>query len=184
MREVLVAELDSPERAIAVAWRARELGYVRIEAYTPFPIADLDVALAIPRTKLPFVVLGAGLTGAAVAFLIQWWTNAIDYPINVGGRPLNSIPTHVPIIFETTVLFAAFAAFVSVFLAARLPRLHHPIFDLPGFERTSIDRFWIVIGDAFSAAEDVREDELAELTGELDRLGATVTRARIERDRP
>ena len=184
MREVLVAELDSPEGVIAVARRVRELGYVHLEAYTPFPIADLDAALAIPRTRIPFIVLGAGLTGAAVALLIQWWTNAIDYPINVGGRPLNSVPTHVPIVFETTVLFAAFAAFVSVLLAARLPRLHHPIFDLPGFERTSIDRFWIVIGDAFAGAEDVRDDQVAELTGELDRLGAPVIRGRLEGVQP
>ena len=184
MRDVLVAELDSPERAVVTALRARELGYVRLEAYTPFPIAALDAALDIPRTRIPVVVLGAGLTGAAVALGIQWWTNAVDYPLDVGGRPLFSIPADIPIVFETTVLFAALAAFASVLLAGRLPRLHHPIFDLPGFERTSVDRFWVVIGDAFTGADDTREDEVAELTSELEHLGARVIRARVERDRP
>ena len=180
MPDVLVAEVDSPERAIVAALRARELGYARLEAYTPFPIAELDSALGIRRPRLQLVVLGAGITGAALALLIQWWTNAVDYPLDVGGRPLFSIPTDIPIVFETTVLFAALAAFVSVFLAGRLPRLHDPVFDLPGFERTSVDRFWIVVGDAFSGADDTREEEVAELTRELERVGATVIRGRIE----
>ena len=184
MFDVLVAEVDSPERAVVAALRARELGYVRLEAYTPFPIAALDNALEIRRTRIPLVVLGAGLTGAAIALLIQWWTNAVDYPLDVGGRPLFSIPTDVPIVFETTVLFAAITAFAAVLLAGRLPRLHDPIFDLPGFERTSVDRFWVVVGDAFSGADDTREDEVAELTRELERVGATVIRGRIARDRP
>lgn len=184
MRDVLVAELDSPEAAVAAARRVRELGYARLEAYTPFQIPELDVELEIPRTKIPFIVLAAGLAGAGVALLIQWWTNAIDYPINVGGRPMFSIPADVPIVFETTVLFAGCTAFAAVLLANRLPRLHHPIFELPGFERTSIDRFWIVVGDAYSAADDVRDEELSTLRDELTRLGASVFHGRVERDRP
>ncbi len=184
MREVLVAELDSPARAIATAKRVRELGYIRLEAFTPFPVPDLDPVLEIRRTKIPFIVLAAGLAGAAAALLVQWWTNAFDYPINVGGRPLFSIPSDVPIVFEMTVLSAAFGAFASVLLAAKLPRLHDPIFDLPGFERTSVDRFWIVIGDAFSGAEDVRDEELTELLVELGHLGATVIRGRIGGEHP
>jgi Protein of unknown function (DUF3341) len=183
MREVIVAEVDSPERAILAAQRVRELGYARIEAYTPFPIPELDEALGIRRTKLPYLVLLAGLSGAGIALLIQWWTNSIDYGINVGGRPSFSIPTDVPIVFETTVLFAAFAAFGLVLLEARLPRLHDPIFDLPGFERTSIDRFWIVVGDAFAADESVLDKELSTLKDELARLGAVVIRGRMELER-
>jgi hypothetical protein len=179
MPDVLIAELESPAGAVATARRVRELGYRRVEAYTPFPIPDLDVALDIPRTKIPWLVLVGGLTGCGLALLIQWWTNAWDYPLNVGGRPLGSYPAWVPIIFETTVLLASFTAFGACLLASKLPRLAHPIFDLPGFERTSIDRFWIVIGDAFAADEDVRAEELATLRRELSRLGANVIQARL-----
>lgn len=183
MRDVIVAEVDSPERAILAARRVRELGYTRIEAYTPFPIPELDEALAIPRTRLPYLVLLAGLAGAGLALFLQWWMNGIDYPIDVGGRPNASIPTNIPIVFETTVLFASGASFALVLLGAKLPRLHHPVFDLPGFERTSIDRFWIVVGDAYSADDDVLDEELAMLKDELHRIGAVVTRGRMELER-
>jgi hypothetical protein len=187
VRDVIVAELDSPDRAIETARCLRALGYsryARVEAYTPFPLPELDDALAIGRTRIPYLVLLAAIAGASLSLLIQWWTNAFDYPLNVGGRPLSSLPTNVPIVFETTVLFAGITAFVSVLLGGRLPRLHHPVFDLPGFERTSIDRFWIVIGDPLLPDEHLRDEELTVLNSELARLGARVFQARIERDAP
>lgn len=179
MVEVLIAELDSPESAIGVARCVRRLGYRRVEAFTPFPIPALDEALEIPRTKLPYVVLAAGLSGLGIALLIEWWTNAFDYPLDVGGRPLGSYPAWVPIIFETTVLVASLTAFATVILLSRLPRLHNPLFDLPGFQRTSIDRFWILIGDAYSAAGDVRDEEVALLRRELTAFGAVIIRGRL-----
>jgi hypothetical protein len=194
MREVLVAELDSPEGVVAAARRVRALGYSRVEAYTPFPIPELDDALAIRRTRIPILVLLAGFTGAGLALLIQWWTNAFDYPLEVGARPPFSLPADVPIVFETTVLLASITAFAAVLLAARLPRLHDPLFDLPGFERTRIDRFWIVIADAFFMTSDIAEaedehraevlrtiqkDELRKLVGSLEELGAVVTHSAI-----
>lgn len=171
MAETVVAEFDSPERVVAAARRVRALGYSRIDAFTPFPIPALDEVLAIRRTRLPYLVLVGGLSGAVIAFVIQWWTNAIDFPINVGGRPPNSLPTDVLIVFETTVLLASFTAFAAALLGSRLPRLHHPVFDLPGFERTTLDRFWITIGDAYANTGDVLDEELALLDEELARLG-------------
>lgn len=165
MAEILVAEFDSPERLVAAANRVRALGYTRVDSFTPFPVAALDEALEIPRTKLRYLVLIAGICGGALAFLLQWWMNGIDYPINVGGRPPNSIPTHILIVFETTVLFAAITAFATALIGSGLPRLHHPVFDLPGFERTTLDRFWLTIGDAYIPRTQVRplHDELARL---------------------
>jgi hypothetical protein len=180
--ELIVAEFDSPDRVVAAAKLARALGYARVDAFTPFAISALDEALAISRTKLPYLVLLAGLSGAALAFIIQWWTNAIDYPINVGGRPPNSIPTHILIVFETTVLLASFTAFGAALLGSRLPRLHHPVFDLPGFERTTLDRFWLTIQDAYAAPEDVRDKRLAMLDEELARLGALSVRGIIRKE--
>lgn len=201
MSEVLIAALESPEGVVEAARRVRALGYDRVEAYTPFPIPELDDALAIRRTRLPYLVFAGGLFGATAALLIQWWTNAFDYPIDVGGRPAFSIPADIPIVFETTVLLASFTAFAGVLLGARLPRLHDPVFDLPGFERTSVDRFWIVISDAFFLDDEIRvaeasnpkderraamlrtvqEDELRDLYVVLERVGAVLTRANFER---
>ncbi len=178
MREVVVAELESPDAVVEAARRVRDLGFVRVEAYTPFPIPALDVALELRRTRLPVLVLLAGAGGLALALGVQWWTNAFDYPLNVGGRPAFSIPTDVPIVFETTVLLASFVAFAGVLVGARLPRLHDPLFDLPGFERTKIDRFWLVVGDV------VRERELPELIGALEGAGAVVRRETLEGSLP
>lgn len=163
MADVVIAEFDSADRVVEAARRVRALGYRKVEAYTPFPVPELDEVLAIRRTRLPYLVLFAGAAGAGIALAIQWWTNAIDFPINVGGRPANSLPTHVLIVFETTVLFASLMAFAGALVASGLPRLHHPVFDLPGFERTTLDRFWITVWDAYAASDEYREEELARL---------------------
>ncbi|MBX3187869.1 MAG: DUF3341 domain-containing protein [Labilithrix sp.] len=161
MIEGIVAELGSAERFLAAARRLHALGYAHFEAFTPFPMPELDEILVRRRTRIPWLVLLAGLTGAILAYVVLWWTNAVDYPLDVGGRPYNSVPTHVPIMFETTVLFAGGAAFASAILGARLPRLHHPLFEIPGFERTTIDRFWIFFRGP------VDDKLLAELAREL-----------------
>lgn len=111
------------------------------------------------RTRPPWLVFGAGAAGAALGRLVLWWTNARDYPLDVGGRPLDSVPTDVPIMFELTVLFAALAAFGSALALSGLPRLHHPLFELEGFERTAVDRFWILV--------DTTSEEIAWLASEL-----------------
>jgi hypothetical protein len=167
-RDVVVAELDSADLAVGVATRLRELGYADLDALTPFPVAELDDVLAIRRTRVRWIVLAAGLAGVALAFLVIHWTNAVDYPLNVGGRPLDSLPADVPIIFETAVLFGSFAAFAGVLLGAGLPRLHHPLFELEGIERTTIDRFWVLVR---GVAEG---EDRAKLRAELERMGAVV----------
>ncbi len=168
MREILVAEFDAPEPFVEAARHVRGLGHEHVDAFSPFPIPELDEALATRRTRLPRLVFAGGLFGGALAFAFQWWANGIDYPLDVGGRPTNSIPTHVLIVFELTVLFAAIAAFVGVLVGSKLPRLHDPVFDLPNFERTSEDRYWIVVGDLTGAS--------GELGRALERLGATSVR--------
>ena len=146
VRDGYVAEFASHEDATRAVKRLRELGYAKLDAFGPFPAPHLEEALGVRRTRLPWFVLGATLGGAALAVAVQAWTNAVDYPIDVGGRPLASWVTHVPIAFETAVLFGAGAAFVLFFLFSGLPRLHHAVFEMEGFERTRVDRFWITIG--------------------------------------
>jgi hypothetical protein len=169
MGDALVCEFVTADAAIAAAAHLHELGYERIEAYTPYPVPHLEEHLSIHRTKIPVGVLAMGIAGAATAFLILWWTNSINYPLNVGARPYNGLPAHVPIVFETTVLFASATAFLAALFASGLPRLHHRVFELDGFERTSIDRFWITVGD-------VHPTFSAELPAQLTALGASSVR--------
>jgi hypothetical protein len=141
----LIAEYDTPEGVVAAATAARQAGYTRLDAYTPFPVEALDDALALKPTNLGFVVLLAGMAGAVVGFGMQWYSTHIGYPLNIGGRPLNDWPTFVVITFEMTVLFAAFTA--GLFMLGRngLPRLYHPVFNTPGFERATRDGFYLCI---------------------------------------
>jgi hypothetical protein len=161
----VVVEVDSADAVVAAARRLRAMGYTALEAYTPFPIPELDEVLHIPRTKLPWLALAGGASGGAGALFLQWWTNAYDYPLDVGGRPPNSIPTDIPITFELTVLFTALTAFGAALLLSGLPRLHHRVFEIDGFERTTIDRFWIVVGDLRTLGEGVSREEV-QLIGE------------------
>jgi len=153
------------ERHFAGALGAlRDQGYTKIETYTPYPVGPTDGLMAEPPSILPFVVFLAGLTGGAIAYWIQWYANAVSYPLDIGGRPTHAVPAFLIPTFEGTVLAAAVAAFAVLLLLLRLPRPWHPAFELEGFERAAIDHYWIAID-----ASDRRVD--AELTpAELHRL--------------
>jgi hypothetical protein len=141
----LLAEFHDPNELIAGIRRAREEGYTRLDAYTPFPIEEVSEALGLHNSRLPLLVLLGGLVGACAGLGLQYWTSAIDYPINVGGRPLFSLPAFIPIIFECTVLFAAFAAVVGMLGLNGLPMPYHPLFNAPRFALASRDRFFMCI---------------------------------------
>jgi hypothetical protein len=125
--------------------RARREGYRNMDAYTPYTVEGLASELGLPRTRVPFVVLIAGLVGAAVGFFMQYWSMAVDYPFDVGGRPQNSWPVFIPITFEVMVLVASFATLFGMLFLNGLPRPHHPVFNVPRFARASQDRFFLCI---------------------------------------
>ena len=156
MREGTLFEFASPDEILAAATELREMGFMQLEAYTPYPIPELDEKLDIPRTRIPRAVLAASVLGCALAFAIIWFTNASDYPLDVGGRPLDSIPADIPIMFETTVLFGSLTAFLLALVASGLPRLHHPVFEVEGFESASLDRFWLGIDQPEPVDDSVR----------------------------
>jgi Protein of unknown function (DUF3341) len=141
----LMAEFERPEQVLAATRRARQEGYQAMDAYTPYPVEGLAQELGLRRTRVPFVVLVAGLVGAATGFFMQYWSMAVDYPLNVGGRPYNSWPVFIPITFEVMVLVAAFAALFGMFFLNGLPRPHHPVFNAPRFIHASQDRFFLCI---------------------------------------
>ena len=140
----LMAEFDSSTALVAAARRAREAGYRKMDAYSPFPIEELSEVLH-HRDRLPLVVLIGGIVGGASGFLFQYWASAIDYPINVGGRPLLSWPSFIPVTFEMTILVAAFAAVLGMLGLNGLPMPYHPVFNVPRFEYASRNRFFLCI---------------------------------------
>jgi len=141
----LLAEFPTPEALVSAAEQVREEGYRRIDAFTPFPVHGLDEALAIRPTILPWVVLGAGLTGVVAALAGQWWTNTINYPFVVSGKPLFSLPANIPVTFEVIILFSAFTAFFGMLALNGLPRLVQPVFRSDRFRRATADRFFLLI---------------------------------------
>lgn len=148
MNRGLLAEFSSAGALVEGVRSLRRSGYREIDAFSPYPLEEVEAALGLGRSRIPMAVLIAGIAGGVLAYFIQWWTNAVDYPLNVGGFPPHSPPTSIPITFETTVLFASFAAFLGVFAASRLPRLWDPVFEIEGFERAMVDRFFVAIDAA------------------------------------
>jgi hypothetical protein len=141
----LLAEFERPEELVAAAERAREAGYRRMDAYTPFPIHGLSDAMGFRPTKLPFIVLAGGLVGCFAALGMMWYSATIHYPLNVGGRPLASWPAFIPITFELTVLFASLSAVFGMLWMNGLPMPYHPVFNAPRFAFASRDRFFLCI---------------------------------------
>ena len=160
----MLAEFETPEDLLQAARRAREVGYRRMDAYTPFPIHGLSDAMGFRPTKLPLLVLAGGLVGGAAALGMMWYSATIHYPINVAGKPFASWPMFVPITFELTVLCAALSAVFGMLGMNGLPMPYHPIFNAPRFAFASRDRFFLCI-----EARDPRyqEDDVRAFLGGL-----------------
>lgn len=141
----LLAEFGDAEQLRGAALRARHERYTAIEAYSPFPIEGLGEALDQRSIRVPFWTLVGGILGGGSIYALEWFSAAIDYPINVGGRPPFSWPAFFPPAFEMTLLWAALFGVAAMLLGNRLPRLHHPLFAVPAFERASSDRFFLVL---------------------------------------
>ena len=141
----MLAEFDNPDALVGAARRARQAGYRKMDAYTPFPIEELNEALELGRTWVPPIVLAGGILGAILGYFLQYYIAVIDYPINVGGRPLHSWPAFIPVTFETTVLMAGLFAVLGMLALNGLPMPYHPVFNVPTFSLASHDRFYLCI---------------------------------------
>jgi Protein of unknown function (DUF3341) len=141
----LMAEFDNPSALVAAAEKARLAGYRQMDAYSPIPIEEVSEALGHRRTRLPILVFLGGLMGCLGGYGLQYWSQALEYPMNVGGRPYHSWPQFIPVTFETTVLGAALTAFIGMWALNKLPQPYHPVFNVPEFARASTDRFFLCI---------------------------------------
>jgi hypothetical protein len=158
----VLAEFKDEPALYAAARRLRELGHKRLDAYSPIPLHGIDEALGLRRSVVPLIALVGGVLGACGGYLMQWWMNAVDFPINVGNRPFHSPPANIPITFETGVLVASLSIVIGLIALSGLPRTHHPVFEAEGFRTASVDALWLSV-------ETTEEDAVAR---ELDKLGA------------
>lgn len=165
----MLAEFADEEALLEAATRVRSLGFRHVEAYSPYPIHGMAEVLGIRGVRLPRIVLGGGVVGLVTALGMQWYSAVIDYPLNIGGRPLASWPSFIPIAFELTILFAGISAVLGMFALNGLPQPYHPLFNVPEFARASRAGFFLCI-----EARDPKFD-LTETRTMLQELGAVGT---------
>ena len=170
----VIADFDTPEDLLRAIRTARTAGYTKLEAYTPFPIHGIDEAMAEPRSPLGRIVLTGALLGFTSAVLLQWWTGAVDYKLVIAGKPLFAFQPSVPIMFELSVLFGAFAAVLGMFHLNKLPTYYHPLFNYSKHAGATNDRFLLAI-----EANDpkFKSDEVITLLSELGGRNAELVEA-------
>ena len=141
----LLAEFDSAQALLDAAHRTREAGFTKTDAYSPFPIHGLAEAIGFNEQIIPKIVLAGGIAGALAGYMLEYYTSVIAYPMNIGGRPYHSWVSFIPPAFETTILFASFAAGLSMIALNGLPQPYHPVFNAPRFGLASQDKFFLAI---------------------------------------
>lgn len=141
----LLAEFDSAEALLEAAKQTGKAGFKHTDAFSPYPIHGMIEALQKKQSNLPILIFCGGLIGGISGFALQYIASAIEYPYIIGGRPLNSWPAFIPIIFELTVLFAGLTAVIGMFSLNNLPMPYHPVFNLNKFEEMTTNRFFLAI---------------------------------------
>jgi hypothetical protein len=154
----LMAEFDSASDLLAAAHKVQAAGFTRTDAFSPFPIHGLAEAIGFKDRRISKLCLAGGLAGLAGGYGLEYWTQVIAYPLNIGGRPFHSWVSFIPPAFETTILFAAFTAGISMIVLNGLPEPYHPVFNAERFHLASQDKFFLVIeaGDAKFDLEQTR----------------------------
>jgi hypothetical protein len=162
----ILAEYTEVASLLSACRKAREDGYTDVDTYSPYPLHGVDEALGWKPSRVPFIALAGMLTGGSGGYMMQYFLNAVDFPINVANRPLNSIPSWIPITFEMTVLFTGVLMFLGLLALLGLPRPHHPVFESDAFQRTATtSAYWISV----SVPSSDRDQEIAD---SFRRLGA------------
>ena len=162
----LLAEFSDPGMLLRAAEEVHKAGYKHFDTHSPFPIHGMDRSMGLGNSKVGYITIIGGATGLALATWLQWWTSAVDYPINISGKPFFAFEPSIPIMFELTVLFAALAAVAGMLALNGLPRPYNPLFYSRRFFRVTDDAFFLHI-----AASD-KEFDLKQTEALLRKVGA------------
>lgn len=162
----VLAEFPTPDALVKATNEMRLKGFQGMDTYSPYPLHGGSEALGLPPSKVPFIALGGAITGAVTALAFQTYMNTYDYPLNVGGRPLLSLPSWIPITFELAVLLTAFSIFFGVLGLSRLPQPYHPVFEHEAFRTASTHGYWLSV----PKLEGV---DVQDVQSKLQSLGAT-----------
>ena len=141
----MLARFESAGELVKAAAALQRAGYRRFDAHSPYPVHGLDAAMGSRFSPIPFLVLGGGITGALVGLALQVFVHVFDYPLIFSGKPMWSIPAFIPVMFELTILFAAFGAVFGMFAVNGLPMLYHPLLKSEQFLKVTDDAFFISI---------------------------------------
>ena len=141
----MLAAYATPTELVAAATQVRDAGYKKTDAFSPFPLHEIDEALGIKRSILPFMVLGGGIIGLLTGLGLQYFIHVVDYPLIVGGRPFFSLPSFIPASYELTILLAAFTAVFGMIALNGLPQPYHPVFNVPRFALATREKFFLLI---------------------------------------
>jgi hypothetical protein len=144
--KALLAEFDSSDALVAAVRRLQAEGYTRLDAYTPFPLDEITELLGGPTARIGWIAAISAIVGGALTYALVWWSAAIDYPLNVGGRPLHSWPAFLPSVVVAAALWSGLATLIGMLRLAGLPRWHQPLFDVRRFDRVTYDRFVLAVG--------------------------------------
>jgi hypothetical protein len=159
MKSFVLAEFGSEEAILAAARALRAKGHAAVDLHSPVPIHGAEEALGLRKSRVPIVALVGGVSGAALGYLLQWWTVAVDWPLNVGGRPPHSAPAFIPVTFELGVLVASLSIFLGLLFGFfAFPRTYHPVFEVEGFRSASIDGLWLSTEVDATSAEGAAGD--------------------------
>lgn len=162
MRYWILGEFADSHKLLEATTRMREAGYKDLDTYSPYPLHGGSEALGLPRSKIPLIVFCAAMVGMVTAYLMQWYMNAYDYPLNVANRYTHSFPAMIPVTFELTVLFSAFGAFFGTLGLAKFPQPYHPAMEVEAFRNATVDGFWL------SVCIDTNREDAAQAKAKLE----------------
>jgi len=162
-----IGEFSTPDELVAAGKKVKAMGYSKLDAMSPFPVHGIDDAIGIPHSKIGWIVICFSATGGLTGLLLQWWVGAVNYPLVIGGKPLFDFSFSIPVTFELTILFTAFATVIGMFALNGLPRLYHPSMNYKSHHRASDDRFLLVV-----EADDAKFDA-AKTVADLKSVGAS-----------
>ena len=164
----LLAEFRDPGELVHAAEGVRDAGYRRFDVHSPFPIHGMDKAMGLGNSKVGMFSLGGGLAGVATGYWLQWWTGAVDYPLNISGKPAFAVEPSIPVMFEITILFAALGAVVGMFALNGLPRPYNPLFYSKRFAAATDDAFFLHIASNDRYFDLERTGQLLRSLGAVD----------------